>query len=35
MMASHSSSDMLVNIRSRRIPALLISTWKSPKVSMA
>ena len=35
MTASHSSSVMLARTRSRRMPALLTSTWTSPKVSMA
>ena len=35
MTASHSASDMLVSIRSRRMPALLISTSSLPKWSMA
>ena len=32
MMASHSSADMLTSMRSRRMPALLTRTWRSPKV---
>src|SRR6476469_5015187 len=35
MTASHSSSVMFVSIRSRRMPALLTTTWRSPKVSTA
>src|SRR4051812_38441386 len=33
--ASHSSSVMLTRTRSRRMPALLTTTWRSPKVSTA
>ena len=35
MTASHSSSVMLTSTRSRRMPALLTRTSRSPKVSMA
>ena len=35
MTASHSSSVMLASTRSRRMPALLTTTWRSPNVSMA
>src|SRR4051794_5663200 len=35
MTASHSSSVMLVSMRSRRMPALLIRTSRPPKLSMA
>ena len=35
MTESHSSSDMLTSTRSRRMPALLTRTWRSPKVSTA
>ncbi len=35
MTASHSASVMLVSMRSRRMPALLITTSSPPKVSMA
>ena len=35
MTASHSSSVMFESMRSRRMPALLISTWRSPNVSIA
>ena len=35
MTLSHSSSVMLTSIRSRRIPALLTSTWRSPNASTA
>ena len=35
MTASHSSSVMLVSMRSRRMPALLTTAWRSPNVSIA
>ena len=35
MTESQSSSDMLTSTRSRRMPALLTRTWRSPKVSTA
>ena len=35
MTSSHSASVMEKSIRSRRIPALLTTTWSPPKVSMA
>ncbi len=35
MTASHSSADMFTSMRSRRMPALLTRTWRSPKVSTA
>src|SRR5437773_2747998 len=35
MTASHSSSVMFTITRSRRMPALFTSTWRSPKVSIA
>ena len=35
MTASHSSSVMFTSIRSRRMPALLTRTWRSPNVSIA
>ena len=34
MTASHSSSVMLASTRSRRMPALLTTTWRSPNVSI-